>query len=314
MSRVELPPEWLDRMARLPADGGPDGATWAAGADRLIEQQLITWQLEPTGAPVRTGRTAVVVPVSRTAGTPGAPSTLDTADTAMLKLGWPHRESRGEHLALRRWAGVGAVRLIAADPGRGALLLEPLDADRDLTTLPVEKACAVIGGLLRRLHVPALPQLVRLTDYVATGLAGLVEHPEALPRRFVDQSHALARELSTDPASTATLIHTDLHFENVLAGLREPWLAIDPKPMAGHPGFEVQPVLRNRSEDYAAAPSVRRGVRHRFEILCDAAELDRDRARAWTIVHATLNASWAARDGDAQTVGLSIAILKALDT
>ena len=44
---------------------------------------------------------------------------------------------------------------------------------------------------------------------------------------------------------------------------------------------------------------------------------DRGEARGGVLdrgVHATLNASWAARDGDAQTVGLSIAILKALDT
>ncbi|MFN8078269.1 MAG: aminoglycoside phosphotransferase family protein [Kineosporiaceae bacterium] len=301
MSAVELPPDWLDWISRLPADGGPDGATWAAGLRRLLDQMLATWQLEPTGEPVRTGWTAVAVPVRR------------EGDPAMLKLVWPHRESLGEHLALRRWAGAGAVRLIAADPGHGALLLERLDADRDLRALPIDDACAVIGGLLRRLHVPALPQLLRLTEYVSTGLAGLTEHPDALPRRYVEQSRGLVRELSADPASTATLIHTDLHFENVLAGGREPWLAIDPKPMAGHPGYEVHPVLLNRSQDHAEAGSLRRGVRRRFEIVCDTADLDRDQARAWTIVHATLGAFWAAREGDAPTVGLSIAILKALD-
>ncbi|MEV4125830.1 aminoglycoside phosphotransferase family protein [Nocardia sp. NPDC049707] len=32
------------------------------------------------------------------------------------------------------------------------------------------------------------------------------------------------------------LLYGDLQYENVLASEREPWLAIDPKPLAGEPG------------------------------------------------------------------------------
>jgi streptomycin 6-kinase len=32
------------------------------------------------------------------------------------------------------------------------------------------------------------------------------------------------------------LVHADLHYGNVLAGDREPWLAIDPRAVAGDPG------------------------------------------------------------------------------
>ncbi|GGW53564.1 hypothetical protein GCM10010381_43810 [Streptomyces xantholiticus] len=37
------------------------------------------------------------------------------------------------------------------------------------------------------------------------------------------------------------LLHWDLHFDNVLAAEREPWLVIDPKLLVGDPGFELCP-------------------------------------------------------------------------
>ena len=49
------------------------------------------------------------------------------------------------------------------------------------------------------------------------------------------------------------MIHGDLHYENVLAADREPWLAIDPKPMAGDPHYEVAPMLWNRWDEVVAS-------------------------------------------------------------
>ena len=37
----------------------------------------------------------------------------------------------------------------------------------------------------------------------------------------------------------------------MLAGDREPWLVIDPKPMSGDPHYEVAPMLWNRFEELA---------------------------------------------------------------
>ncbi|GGP14259.1 hypothetical protein GCM10012278_69320 [Nonomuraea glycinis] len=39
------------------------------------------------------------------------------------------------------------------------------------------------------------------------------------------------------------LLHWDLHYDNILAGQREPCLAIDPEPLAGDPGFDLWPAL-----------------------------------------------------------------------
>ncbi len=295
---TELPPEWLAQMAALPAEGGPTGADWVRGLSRLIGELLEEWQVIPVG-PGRTGHTAVVLPVHR------------EGRALALKVGWPHRESAGEHLALRRWGGDGAVRLIAADPGRGALLLEALDAERDLGEEWIDEACSVIGGLLRRLHVPALPQLLRLSDVVRDQLDRAMAGPATMPRRYLEQTASLLGDLTSQPGSDATLIHTDLHFANVLAGGREPWLAIDPKPMAGHPGYELQPVLRNRVEEMGTGATLRWSLRRRVEIVCEAAGIDEDIARAWTIVHATLDAADAGQDDASRS--LAVAIVKAMN-
>ncbi len=302
MSRHPLiPDDWLGRVARLPPSTGPSGAEWADGLPRLLDSLLEEWSLVPAG-PGRTGWTAVVVPVDR------------DGEALALKVVWPHEEAAGEHLALRHWAGDGAVRLVAADPGRGGLLLERLDPERDLRTVDIDTACEVVGGLLARLHVPAPPSVRPLSGFVARQVERLTQR-EDLPRRWVARVAGLARELTEGPdaGADARLLHTDLHFENVLAGTREPWLAIDPKPFAGHPGFELQPLLRTRVDELGTGSGLRWSVRRRLSVAAEAAGIDEEEARLWSIVHAGLQALWSAQDGDAESLSLHLAMLKALE-
>ena len=91
------------------------------------------------------------------------------------------------------------------------------------------------------------------------------------------------------------MIHGDLHYENVLAADREPWLVIDPKPMAGDPHYEVAPLLWNRWDEVVASGDVRDAVRRRFHTVVDTAGLDEDRARDWVVVREMHNAMWASR-------------------
>jgi streptomycin 6-kinase len=111
---------------------------------------------------------------------------------------------------------------------------------------------------------------------------------------MVEQALSLGRDLVADPASVGRIIHGDLHYENVLASDREPWLVIDPKPMSGDPHYEPAPMLWNRFDELA--DDVRGGLRRRFHALVDAAGLDEDRARDWVVVRMVLNAHWAVED------------------
>lgn len=276
-------PAGLRRQTAL----GPEWVTWPDGLPRLVAEVVDDWELRFDGSPTH-GFCALVVPVRTPAGRP-----------AVLKVGFPDDESEHEHLALQRWQGRGAVTLLRADPHRRALLLERLHAE-DLTAPWDVEACEVVAGLYGRLHVPAPPQLRTLTSYVVRATAELAALPRAapLPRRLVEQAVSLGRALGTDPDSDGTLVHTDLHYQNVLAGDREPWLAIDPKPLSGDPHYEPAPLLWNWWDDVVASGDVRSAVRRRFHAVVDAAGLDEHRARDWVVVRMLLNAMWTLRDAE----------------
>jgi streptomycin 6-kinase len=264
---------------------GDDWAAWLDGLPRLVAEVADDWELTFDGEPTH-GFCALVVAVRTVSGRP-----------AVLKVGFPHDESEHEHLALQHWHGNGAVSLLRADPRRAALLLERLHPE-DLTCLWDIEACEVVAGFYGRLHVPAPPQLRTLTSYVerwTTALASLPRDAPA-PRRLVEQAVSLGRSLAADPASTGILIHTDLHYENVLAADREPWLVIDPKPMSGDPHYEVAPLLWNRWDEVVASGNVRDAVRRRFHTVVDAAGLDEDRARDWVVVRQVHNLMWTCED------------------
>ena len=263
---------------------GPDWADWVDRLPRLAEDVLVEWELVVDGPPMH-GFCSLIVPVRTTSG---GPAVLKVTDDG-------NEESQHEHLALQHWGGRGAVRLLRADPRRRCLLLERLDL-QDLTALWDLEACEVVAGLYSRLHVPAPPQLRTLTSYVERWNRDLAALPRnaPVPRRLVEQATALGRDFLADPATTGRMVHCDLHYANVLAGDREPWLAIDPKPVSGDPHYEVAPMLWNRWEELAG--DVRNGVRRRFQAVVDAAGLDEHRARDWVVVRMLHNAMWRLAD------------------
>jgi len=268
---------------------------------RLFAEVVEEWGLRVDGDPLH-GYAAMVWPVMTPSDEPAA-----------LKVAFPHSESAHEHLALQHWHGNGAVRLLRADPARSALLLERL-RPTDLTALWDLEACEVVAGFYSRLHISPPPQLRTLTSYVVEWTDQLAALPRSapVPRRLVEQAVTLGRTFVDDTASVGVMIHSDLHYENVLAADREPWLVIDPKPMNGDPHYEVAPLLWNRWDELVG--DVRGGVRRRFQATVDAAGLDEDRARDWVVVRMMHNAMWAmeAAEPDADSLTACISIAKAV--
>jgi streptomycin 6-kinase len=285
------------------ADRAPDWANWVERLPKLAAGVLQDWGLTQVDI-AQHGFCALVLPVTTTDG-----------DPAMLKVAVPDLESEHEHLALSRWDGNGAVRLIRADPARRAMLLERLH-DRDLTDLPDVEACEVVAGLYPRLHVPAPPQVRRLSAQVEDwiDLLGGLPRDAPVPRRLVEQSMAIGRDFLEDDGTDGVLVHGDLHYLNVLAADREPWLTIDPKPLSGDPHFECAPMLWNRWQEAIDSGDVRRAVRRRFHTLIDVAGLDEHRARDWAVLWETVQVveEVALSDPDPEWITISIAVAKAV--
>ena len=292
----DLPPTFLAH-----ADRDEQWAAWVDEVPRMVRDLIDEWHLVVDGDPMH-GWTSLVLPV-RIEGR-----------AAVLKVAWPHEECQHEILALQHWHGNGAVMMLRADPHRNAMLLERLST-QDLTQLGDLDACEIIAGLYAELHVPAPPQLLTLSSYIRGYTDDLERLPRdaPIPRRMVEQAVRLGRDLVADQATDGTLIHGDLHYENVLAGERSPWLAIDPQPVSGDPHYEVDVLLFDRWDEIVASGDVREAVRRRFHTAVDMAGLDETRARDWVIVREAHNAMWAIEDDDDHDrVTTAIAIIKAV--
>jgi streptomycin 6-kinase len=75
------------------------------------------------------------------------------------------------------------------------------------------------------------------------------------------------------------LLHQDLHGDDVLSASREPWLAIDPKPLVGERELSLAPIIRGYEFSHSRADAVRR-----LDDLSTALRLDRERCRLWALV------------------------------
>ncbi|MEU0281578.1 aminoglycoside phosphotransferase family protein [Streptomyces sp. NPDC006195] len=278
---IDIPVELVETQSKIL---GEAGRAFIAALPGRAADFLERWKLRRTG-PSMYGMCALVLPVERADGTP-----------AVLKLQHLDEESAGEPVALRVWDGDGAVRLLEYDDETGTLLLERL-ATRDLGAVDSREAVRIIAELLARLTVVPAPAGMRtLGDIAARMLDDVPVASRSLPdegeRRLLRDCAAAVREVADEPGDR--LLHWDLHYENVLAShpgdLRDPWLAIDPKPLAGDPGFELMPALDNR---FDATETL-----WRFDLMTDVLGLDRERARAWTLGRVLQNSLWHVADGE----------------
>jgi len=128
---------------------------------------------------------------------------------------------------------------------------------------------------------------LRVNDYFAQQLHSVLKPDDLV---WVHDYHLMPlakalRDLGPTQGEQVVL-HQDFHGGNVLRAGREPWLAIDPKPLAGEREFDAASLLRDRREelDRDAAPGAR--VRRRLDQLTFELGLDRERLRGWAIAHA----------------------------
>jgi streptomycin 6-kinase len=283
---------------------GAFGRAWIAALPGLAADVLDHWALRLDG-PAGHGMASLVLPVICADGTPGA-----------LKLQPVSEENAAAPIGLRAWNGEGVVRLLDYDPDTGAMLLERLDATRPLSSVADDTAALqILAELLTRLiAVPAPEGLRHLADIAAAMLEQVPRAVSALrepaEQRLVRTCASAVPELIGEPGDR--LLHWDLHYDNILAGQREPWLAIDPEPLAGDPGFELLPALDNRWEEVVATGDVARAVLRRFDLLTEVLGLDRQRATGWTLGRVLQNALWDIEDGQTALDPAQIAIATAL--
>ncbi|MEU4479951.1 aminoglycoside phosphotransferase family protein [Micromonospora sp. NPDC023966] len=263
--RLEIP-EGLRWTERYPA-----GREWLATLPDRLAECVARWELR-VGPPFEYAFASLAMPAELPDGTP-----------AVLKLQYPDDDSVHEATALAHWGGRGAIRSLAHDPERRALLVERCLPGTPLHGLPPDAALDVAVGLLPRLGVPAGPPFTPLAEEAAGWAERLPAKWERLnrpfERRLLDAALGLLAELVPSQGEQV-LVNQDLHAGNVLAATREPWLVIDPKPLVGEREFAAVPLVRGPELGHSPA-----AVRHRLDRLSAELRLDRERVRGWAVVH-----------------------------
>jgi streptomycin 6-kinase len=287
---VEIPEDLRLRHSRT-----PEGRAWLDRLPGYLDEALERWTLSvdlPAGVPPWNGHTGIVVPVRTEPGT-----------AAALKIAFPFDEAMLEPVALGLWDGHGMVRILERDAGTCAMVIERLDAEKSLLQAPMEEAIAVWGALVRRLGIApdARDGWSRIPH-----IAGTAEQwSDDLPARWEDLGRPFPRwllEAALEVCQTRgavsrrrandVLVHTDLHYLNILAALDgSGYLAIDPQAQVGDAEFAVAPCLWNRLRDLPVR-NAEAGLRRRALALSQAAGLDESIAAEWAVVREVENALW----------------------
>jgi streptomycin 6-kinase len=244
------------------------GRVWLDRLPRLLDEVVKRWQLR-LGDPFPDASASLTLR-----------ATTPDGEAVVLKLQYPHREAVHEAAALAHWDGNGAVRLLAHDADRHALLLEPCEPGTPLFELDQDAALDVLVDLLPRLWQPSDRAFTSLGDEAAHWAATLYDVWARAGRPFERDLLAAGLEAIGELATTQgeqVLLHQDLHTGNVLSAAREPWLAIDPKPLLGEREFGLAPIVRGAELGHS-----RSHVLHRLDRLSRELRLDRHRACGWT--------------------------------
>lgn len=279
------------RLARTVVEWeGDAGRAWLAWLPELVAELAANWDLE-VGPPLLPGGQISWVAPARWAG---------SDEPLVLKVQLPHPESDPEAAGLRAWGGDGAVRLHRDDPVRRALLIERCRPGHGVGELPGDLLAAKIGAALAaRLHratAPAgLPTLSSVLDAWADELEGRLDrHGPADPglgrsavATFRDRPRASPRDV---------LLHGDLNPTNVLSAEREPWLAIDAKPMVGDPAYDGVRLVTQ--PDPLATADAAATVASRLAVVAEGLGVERGDLAVWCVAGVVEMAVSARSHGD----------------
>ncbi|TWD80679.1 streptomycin 6-kinase [Kribbella amoyensis] len=298
MNSFVIPPTLRDSYG-----GDETTRAWLEALPEQATEYLDRWELTLDG-PSMHGAGSLVLPVRQIDGT-----------SAVLKLQPFNEENAEEALALRTWNPDDVVRVLKDDRSTATLLIERLHL-RTLSDVPDhEEATRILAELLARLTAVPAPAVVRRLGDVAAEM--LADAPTLIPkladpvdRELAHRCAAALAEVATEPGDR--LLHWDLHYDNVLAADRAPWLVIDPKPLAGDPGFEVFAALKNRWDDLVASGDLPRAIRRRFDLMTEIVGLERDRTISWTLGRILQNVLWDVEAGETRIEPVQVEIAGAL--
>ena len=259
-------------------------------AETLRQQYLHEWQLTPDGDPFFT-HCSLLQPV------------LQDGLKAFLKIAMEAEERKG-YVLMNWWDGKGAAKVFKYD--EQALLLERISSAqpslRDMIRAGQDdEATRIICSVASQLHTPAakpLPELIPLNiwfnDLFKAGdkYGPLIVTCEAMARKLLAQQNDIS------------VLHGDLHHENIIHSDARGWLAIDPKRLIGERAFDFANILCNPDINTALADG---RLIKQSSIISAESGIPMKHLLEWIVAWAGLSATWILDDGDDASLDLGVA-------
>ena len=198
----------------------------------------------------------------------------------VLKLTTTAQQASTQAIALRAWAGHGAVRLIDSAEEYAALLLVRLFPGTPLPAGNDAFAIAVMTEVLGALHGVAIPaeslpsMLVSFDEYLEDAVTNSDEGAAGLA--LLDASRDAAMRLC-ESTRCSVLLHGDLLDKNVLLS-EAGYVATDPIPRIGDPASDVG--------FFAAGRQPYDHIIERARRLSNAVGVDAERSIRWAAIWA----------------------------
>ena len=237
------------------------------------------WNLVPDGAPITTPGSKLL-PVNM------------NGVAAMLKIAGDEHEIRGGKV-MEWWDGHGAARVFASSAN--ALVMERAKGRQSLRHMALhgqdDEASRIACDTVAKLHahaqtVSSRPELVPLSMWFDELFAAAKTDP------VLQASASAAQRLLAEPQDM-TVLHGDIHHDNILDFEDHGWLAIDPKGLLGERGFDYANLIVNPDLPTVTDPA---RFTRQIHVVSQAAGLDRHRLLSWVLAFAGLSAVWFRQD------------------
>ena len=279
--RADLPKKFVENTIAL---CGERGEKWLDDLPNIIASLELEWAVE-AGTHFRNLSYNYV-----------ANASLADGKTAVLKIGLPISdiEIYGEAAYLKTLDGAGTAKLLAFDRARQAVLLERLAPGANLKLICKKNQAEAVKITIRVLKrilrpVPDKPDdFIRLDDWFEN-----LERAKgtAFPQDYASRALSFYAEQSAD-TKNIFLLHGDLHHSNILSARREPFLAIDPKGIIGHVGYDIGVFLNNHHDWLDSDTRLETTLDQAVADFAVAFALDKTVIRKWAFCQMVLSWWW----------------------
>lgn len=219
----------------------------------------------------------------------------------ILKMAPPSsKEFKTELQALQNHQGRQFCNVYAVDIEHAVLLLERIMPGTSLREEPsLEKRLATFCSIYRDLHF--LPRRVEsypfptYVDWVNRITAYMSKQPQEELYLYMKKAQKLCTKIAKE-FNQITLLHGDLHHDNILLRSNGQYVLIDPKGVLGDPVFDIARFMLNEFEE-ELTPSVANKMSSIIQYLENNLLLSQSILKKLLFVETTLGACWQVEDG-----------------